>query len=155
MRKLTVLLLAASGLAFSFVSTGCSSGAAVYRGLKVTVEKLERDSSGAVHVELVYQNPNLAVYNVAESDHRIFLNEKYVGSLVSKEPVGVPAQGSERQRGVVTAKDPSALQGMFSQRTGSQVAYRVESKLRILDYADNYENVSTTSAGAVTLTAGK
>jgi len=136
MKKSPFLLLL--GAAAALFLSGCGSSA-ITAGLGVELAGLERTSTG-VKATLRYVNPNVTVYNIDRSTHKVYLDGALAGTITVRDPFGVPAQQ------VVTQE--VALDGGAAPSPGER-AYRMESDCTIRLYADNMQGMKTASTGSV------
>lgn len=140
MKKLLVLLLP-----LSLLLTGCSAPAAAFTGLNATLVKIERADDGTLRATLRFSNPNLAVYNVAKSIHRVTLDGKS-GAIAIEQPFGLPYSSSVEQTGVLR------LEGALAAGRES-AAYRMDTTLTILVYGEERQVVKASSSGTVAVAA--
>ena len=137
-------------LALTFAAlAGCNSDKPGLVGFKPELLKIERDGHGGATAIWQIVNPNIATYNVAESSHKIFVNGRYLGRAVTKEPTGVPRQTN------ITQSAPIALErdgAAILDAAGNSGAYRIESSLLLLIYSTTTEKFSVTNAGTVRIT---
>ena len=146
MKQFFIRLALALALA---VLAGCATGKPGLIGFRPELLKIERDGRGGATAIWQIVNPNIATYNVAESSHKIFVNGRYLGRAVTKEPTGVPRQTN------ITQSAPIALErdgAAILDAAGNSGAYRIESSLLLLIYSTTTEKFSVTNAGTVRIT---
>jgi hypothetical protein len=138
-----VLLLVVSLLTLGFAAACNSPQAAAVSGLAVELASLARTPDGNAVATIRIRNPNVVAYNVAESEHRIHVNGRQVGTVKIRQPTGVPAQSN-------AATQTGTLEGAASLPSGT-ADYRMESKLVLRLYGETTQDLKLTSSGSVTI----
>ena len=131
------------------ILAGCATDKSGLSGFKAELLKIERDGHGAATATWQIVNPNVATYNVAESSHKIFVNGRYLGRAVTKEPTGVPRQTNVTQSAPIAMERDGAA---ILDAAGNSGTYRIESSLLLLIYSTTTEKFSVTNAGTVRIT---
>lgn len=132
----------------SVLVTGCGAPAAAFSGLNASLVKLERADDGSVLATLRFSNPNLAVYNVAKTVHRVTLDGATAGTIAIERPFGLPYSSSVEQTAVLRTEGAGAV------ATGrDSAAYRMDTTLTILVYGEETRVLKTGSSGTVSITA--
>ena len=143
-QAITPLLLVCAVL---FAASCGNTGAVVVTGLRVELTGVERAADGAVSVSWRLVNPNVTSYLLAQATNRIYLNGTLVGTIVDKDPTGVPANGSAAKTSMLTLAGPAAAK-ILAAASGT-ASYRVESSLIIQIYGSQTEKGYLASTGTV------
>ena len=122
---------------------GCSSPPGL-AGLQVELSAVERQADGSAIATVRVVNPTTVSYNVAGATHRVFLDERPVGVLEIKQPMGVPSQNTGLHTGLLTLEKGAAL-------NAGPVAYRLESKVVIVLWGERQETTKLAARGSVTV----
>lgn len=124
--------------AITLLLSGCGSSA-ITAGLAVELAGIERTETGAT-ATLRYVNPNVAIYNIDRSEHKVYVDGALVGTISTKDAVGVPAQQAVTQDVALKLTKPLAP---------GEHSYRLESDCTLRLYADNMQGMKSTSSGSI------
>lgn len=134
--------------------TAChSSNDTISRGLRIAVSKIERTPVGAYEISWQVENPNVVVYVVDRSEHKIFVNDTLVGSVSRKARQGVPRQAKAEGVDPLTLVNPAAADALAQLIGQGPVSYRIESTIWVLLSEDETSKSQLTSTGTVSVTA--
>lgn len=122
---------------------GCSSSPAL-AGLQVELVSVERQADGAAIASVRLVNPTTVAYNVAGATHRLFLDERPLGTLEIKQPVGVPSQNVGLHTGRLALEKGATL-------PSGPAAYRLESRVVLVLWGDRQETAKLAARGRVTV----
>lgn len=122
------------------VFAGCSSHPPL-TGLTVDLVKLERAKDGTVIATVEVVNATVLGFNIASSNHQVFLNGRLVGTMHISEPLGLPQQS--------TAKQSAPLRLAGGDLTAGLASYRIESALTLLLYGDEKDIHKIVGSGTV------
>lgn len=148
-RLLTPVVLLVSAL---LLQCGCVNiGEVVITGLRIELTGIERATDGTVSASWRVVNPNVASYLVASVSSKIYLNGTLVGTTLSSDPLGVPAQGNAARSGKLTLAGPAAAQILTEAAAHGPVSYRVDSRLIIQIYGDETSKGDLSNSGSVTV----
>lgn len=120
---------------------GCSSSTPL-AGIGLELASIERRSDGTAVATVRIVNPNTVAYNVAGATHRIFLNERAVGTLEISQPTGLPAQTVGLHSGPLKLESGATL-------PGGSASYRLESRVVLVLWGDRQETSKLTGRGTV------
>jgi LEA14-like dessication related protein len=149
-RFLLPLCLLLSGV---FFQGGCTNaGTIVVVGLRVELTGIERSADGSATVTWRVQNPNVAPYLVARTNHKIYLNNTLVGSVDDREPMAVPAQSNASQTSKLVLAGAAADRLLADAAGHAPVSYKVDSKIEVVIYGDSSEKGGLTGTGTVAVT---
>jgi hypothetical protein len=138
MRRFLTPLVAFLALVALFA--GCSSHPPL-SGVTVELTKLERASDGSLTATLSVVNSTVVSFNIANSKHQLSLNGLLVGTIEISEPLGLPAQRTMTQTGLLK------LAG--AKLTAGSATYRLESSATLLLYGESKETQKLTNTGTV------
>jgi len=146
---LTPLIVLAASL---LLPCGCADvGAIAVTGLHIEVTAIELETDSTVSVAWQVVNPNVGSYLVASVTNKIYLNGTLVGTVVTKDPTGLPSQGSATKNGKLTPAGPAADRLLREAAGRGPVNYRVDSLLVIQMFGDDTSKGQLTHSGSVTV----
>ena len=139
-------LLFAAVLSLGLVSllAGCGNSARPLAGLALELTSVEQTADGAVNVTVRVVNPNMVAYNIASATHRVYLQDRLVGTMKINSPTGVPAQMGIDQTG------PLQLERGAQLPNGS-VRYRLDSMLVMRLWGDNTKTHKLSAVGTIAI----
>lgn len=134
--------------------TGCSSASkTIATGLRVELTRVERDSSGAVHVTWRVHNPNIVSYVFSKSSHKLSLDGTVVGTIEDAAPLGVPKLTPGERTATLNLAGPGAGHVIDGAAARGSAAYRLDSVLWVLIIDDEVEKIGLDAAGSVPVLA--
>lgn len=137
-------LLSALWLGLVGLLASCSSGTNATVGLRIELESIQRDGNGGAVATVRIVNPNLVAYNIDGATHRIYLGDRFVGTLEAKRPLGIPSQNVGLHSGTLTLDKSATL-------APGSTSYRVDSKVVLRLYGERTEDAKLTGSGTVTV----
>lgn len=106
-------------------------------------------NGGQPQLYLQYYNENIFPLAIASSEHKVYLNDRYIGTASSKVPVGIPQLNTANADMPIRPRDEAA--GVQLQASKS-VRYRIETVLR-MDVSGQDMKIKTSSTGTVPVSA--
>jgi hypothetical protein len=130
-----------------------NSNDTISRGLRIALTKIDRTAAGGYEISWQVENPNVVAYVVDHSEHKIFLNDVLVGSVVRKSRQGVPLQAKAEGVDPLILANPAAADKLAQLIGQGPVSYRIESTIWVLLAEDETSKSQLTSTGTVSVTA--
>lgn len=143
MKKIFALLCAAGLIAFL---SSCSTYKPGLLGLKAELLSIERDGQGGATASLQLVNPNVVSYIVSESRHKVYVNNRYIGTATIKQPAGVPTRANVPQSGPISLERNA---GEVLDAAGGSASYRLDSDLTIQLYGEIFEKHASAASGTI------
>lgn len=140
------LLVAFVALGLVWLVGGCGNSSRPMMGLGLELTALERAADGTATATVTLVNPNVGPYNFASATHRIYVQDRLLGTLTIASPTAVAPQQSATQSG------PLALEKGAAWPQGA-VRYRLESTLKLRLYGDNTQAHKLQGAGTIEVTS--
>lgn len=138
------LFAAAVSLGLLGLLTGCGNSARPLAGLVIELAAIESAADGTTTATVRIVNPNLVAYNIASATHRVFLQDRPIGTLKITAPTGVPSQRGIDQTGTLQLERGAVL-------PSGNVRYRVESTVVMRLWGDNTKSHKLTGVGTIDL----
>lgn len=138
------LLLSALLLGLVGLLASCSSSTNATVGLRLELDSIQRDANGGATATVRFVNPNLVAYNIDSATHRIYLGDRFVGTLEVKRPLGIPAQNVGLHTGALTLDKGATI-------AAGSTSYRIESKIVLRLYGERTEDAKFHGSGTVTV----
>jgi len=142
----------ALALVLGLVACG-SSSETISRGLRIAVTKIERTAAGAYEVSWQVENPNVVVYVVDHSEHKIYVNDVLVGTVSRKSRQGVPLRAKAEGTDPLVLAGPAAGDTLAKFIGQGPVSYRIDSTIWVLLADDETSKSQLRSSGTVSVTA--
>jgi LEA14-like dessication related protein len=149
MKKLTAPLFLIA--AFALLFAGCGSTTTMV-GLKAELTSVRRASDGTTHASWRVVNPNIVPYLIAETNHKIYLNDILVGTVRNREAVGVPANTTIEGTAVMAVAGAGAEQVITAAIAAGSASYRTEATIVIRLYGDSLDKTTLVTSGTVPVT---
>ncbi len=89
-------------------------------------------------------NPTTVAYNVAGATHRVYLDERSVGTLEVNQPLGLPSQNVGLHTGRLSLEKGAMI-------PAGPASYRVESRVVLVLWGERQETVKLSARGSVTV----
>jgi len=138
-----------------FALTGCGTGNSelLSRGLHISLNNIARTADGTYEISWQVENPNVVVYVVDHSEHKIYVDGVLVGTISKKGRQGVPVQNKAEGIDPMKLASPAAGERLAQAIGQGPVSYRVESAIWLLLSDDETSKSSLVSTGTVSVTA--